>query len=161
EVTAQTSAGPHVVGDHAVATVAAKYYAGGGLPNAAVNWTVRASPGSFTPPNRSGYAFGPESSFWYRGRKPEEGVATWTAKTSSSGSHRLRIDYDGLEKPGPLSLYLSAQVTDVNRQAWNANTSLLVHPAEVYVGLKYPRGFVRAGDRLEVNAIASDLDGKL
>ncbi len=169
EVNAQTTSGPHVVGDHAVATVAATYYAGGGLPNADVNWTVHGTPGHFTPPNRSEYAFGPESQPFHGfgrggggGRGSEAPPAeTWTAKTSSSGAHRLRIDFDALEKPGPMSIQLDASVTDVNRQAWSAHASLLVHPADVYVGLKRPRGFVRAGDTLEIDTIVSDLDGKL
>jgi hypothetical protein len=36
---------------------------------------------------------------------------------------------------------------DVNRQAWNAATTLLVHPAELYVGLRSERTFVRANSR--------------
>jgi alpha-2-macroglobulin len=165
EVTAQTTSGPHVVGDHAVATVSATYYAGGGLPNADVNWTVRGTPGHFTPPNRSEYAFGPEGPVYGYGRMTRGGEApqaeTWTAKTSSAGAHRLRIDFDALEKPGPMSIQLDASVTDVNRQAWSAHASLLVHPADVYVGLKRPRGFVRAGEALAIDAIVTDLDGKL
>ena len=34
EVTAKSSEGPHLVGEHAIATVSATYYSGGGLPNA-------------------------------------------------------------------------------------------------------------------------------
>jgi uncharacterized protein YfaS (alpha-2-macroglobulin family) len=160
EVRAETTSGPHIVGGHAVATVSATYYAGGGLPNADVAWAVRATRGHFTPPNRALYAFGPET-VWSRGRREDPELETWTAKTSPSGSHRLRIDFDALERPGPLSLQLSATVTDVNRQAWAANANLLVHPAAVYVGLKAGRGFVSAGEPLQVEAIASDLEGKL
>jgi len=46
EVNAQTTSGPHIVGDHAVATVSATYYAGGGLPNADVNWNRARQPRS-------------------------------------------------------------------------------------------------------------------
>ena len=50
---------------------------------------------------------------------------------------------------------------DVNRQTWAANTSLLVHPASVYVGIKTPRTFVQKGEKMEIESIVSDLDGKL
>ena len=34
---------------------------------------------------------------------------------------------------------------DVNRQAWTATTSLLVHAADRYVGLRSERPFVQQG----------------
>ena len=64
EVSASASQGPHKVGGSANVTVKAKYYAGGGLPNAEVNWTVSSSVGSFTPPNRKGYVFGSWTPWW-------------------------------------------------------------------------------------------------
>ena len=167
EVNAETTSGPHLVGGHAVATVSATYFAGGGLPSADVAWTATSSPGSFTPPNRSEYAFGPElTAAWHRGHAVRgasegSGTATFTSKTGPTGAHRLRVDFDALERPRPLSIQLSASVVDVNRQSWTARASLLVHPANVYVGLKRPRGFVRGGDAIDVDAIVSDLDGKL
>ena len=41
----------------------------------------------------------------------------------------------------PVSVSAEASVMDVNRQAWNAQTGLLVHPADLYVGLRSPRTF--------------------
>ena len=48
---------------------------------------------------------------------------------------------------------------DVNRQAWAGTTSLLVHPAELYVGLRSERTFVQRGQPLEIEVIVTDLDG--
>jgi len=50
-------------------------------------------------------------------------------------------------------------VMDVNRQAWAGNTSLLVHPAELYVGLRSDKYFVERGIPLEIELIVTDLDG--
>ncbi len=52
-------------------------------------------------------------------------------------------------------------MTDVNRQAWTSTTTLLVHPADLYVGLRSERLFVQQGEPLVVSSIVSDLDGKL
>ncbi len=49
---------------------------------------------------------------------------------------------------------------DVNRQAWTSTARLLVHPADVYVGLRSPRLFVQPGERLFVESIVVDLDGR-
>ena len=40
----------------------------------------------------------------------------------------------------------AAAVTDVNRQTWSGESSLLVHPSELYVGVKTEQGFLTAGE---------------
>src|SRR5262249_35609610 len=52
-------------------------------------------------------------------------------------------------------------VSDVNRQTWSSSTTLLVHPADLYVGLKTENTFVQQGEPLRVDSIVTDLDGKL
>jgi uncharacterized protein YfaS (alpha-2-macroglobulin family) len=52
-----------------------------------------------------------------------------------------------------------ATVFDVNRQAWASTTSLLVHPADLYVGLHSERTFVERGEPLPIDLIVTDLDG--
>jgi uncharacterized protein YfaS (alpha-2-macroglobulin family) len=49
----------------------------------------------------------------------------------------------------------------VNRQTWAGQTSLLVHPASLYVGIRTPRTFVQKNEKIEVESIVSDIDGKL
>ena len=48
---------------------------------------------------------------------------------------------------------------DVNRQAWTSTTTLLVHPADLYIGLRSDRYFVGRGTPLKVDFIVTDLDG--
>ncbi|MDV7394926.1 hypothetical protein RZS08_26310, partial [Arthrospira platensis SPKY1] len=62
--------------------------------------------------------------------------------------------------PKPLSVVAEASVMDVNRQAWASSASLLVHPADVYVGLRTARYFVQKGAPMKVDFIVADLDGK-
>src|SRR5207237_5391451 len=49
----------------------------------------------------------------------------------------------------------------VNRQTWVSTTNLLVHPSELYVGLKIPRYFVNKGENINVESIVSGIDGNL
>ncbi|HEY8187296.1 MAG TPA: alpha-2-macroglobulin family protein [Pyrinomonadaceae bacterium] len=53
-----------------------------------------------------------------------------------------------------------ASVTDVNRQAWTATTAMLVHPADLYVGLRSDRLFVQQSEPLVIQSIVTDLDGQ-
>ncbi len=165
EVTARSTEGPQFVGKHAITTLNASYYSGGGLPDAPVSWSVTRSTVGFTPPNRGDYHFGPEPSFFWSWRsssskKNQIKTETWTAKTNPQGVHRLRIDFDALEPSYPMNLDIVGNVQDVNRQSWAGRTSMIVHPANVYSGVKLAKNFLRAGENIEVDGVIVDVDGK-
>lgn len=182
EVTARAeTAGPYFVGDSATVATTASYFAGGPLPNADVSWQVSASPGSYNPPNWPDFIFGTWTPWWfdYGGYYDEVYYAgdiaieepffppevdggyeqTFEGVTDANGEHYLQIDFESLDTPQPFSLRAQATVFDVNRQAWSAATNLLVHPADLYVGLRSETTFVRQGDPLEIAAIVTDIDG--
>jgi uncharacterized protein YfaS (alpha-2-macroglobulin family) len=173
--TSKETPGPFFVGDHAVVGVTASYFAGGPLPNADVTWNVTSSSSSYSPPNWAGFTFGTWTPWWYFfepayayaetsvgffGPEFEEGtVETFTGVTDAGGKHFLRIDFDDADEPTPFSVVAEATVMDVNRQAWASSSNLLVHPAEIYVGIRSQRTFVQRGTPLEIEAIATDVDG--
>ena len=59
-----------------------------------------------------------------------------------------------------MSVTANASVIDVNRQAWNASSSLIVHPSSYYVGVKTKKPFVEKGKPFDLDVIGVDLDGK-
>lgn len=156
------SEGPHFVGGHANVEVEAKYYSGGGLAQADVDWTVRANPTNYTPPNRGDFVFGRWVP-WWRGSDYYGGGSTQTfkGKTDAEGKHNLRIDFESVNPPRPYTITASSSVQDVNRQTWSSTTSLLVHPADLYVGIRSQRNFVQKGEDIKIESIVSDIDGKL
>ncbi|MGH9829538.1 MAG: MG2 domain-containing protein, partial [Blastocatellia bacterium] len=157
EVSASASDGTHFIGDHGEFTVKASYYAGGGLANAPVNWRVTSTPGYFTPPGRGDFTFGEWVPWWsFTGRTGgDTQVETFEGKTDFAGVHHLRIDFDSANPPRPYNVTAEASVTDVNRQAWSASASMLVHPADLYVGLRSHRTFVQPGEPLIVESIVT------
>ena len=161
EVTTAASEGPHIVGGHATLTVTASYYAGGGLPGAEVTWHVVSSPGRFVPPNRQEYSFGSATEWWERetARREPPRAESFRSLTDGDGRHRLRIDFDRVDPPQAMNVAAEATLIDVNRQAWTSGQVLLVHPSELYVGLKTPRSFVQMGDPMPVDVIVTNLDG--
>jgi len=149
--------------------VEAKYYAGGALPNADVTWQVTTSPGTYAPPNWSDFTFGNWKPWWwfydFYYQTPEgTQTQTFNGKTDASGTHYLNLDLnqkgDPAKDPQPQSVVAQATVMDVNRQAWSSSTSLLVHPADVYIGIRSDRYFVARGTPLEIDFIVTDLDGE-
>jgi uncharacterized protein YfaS (alpha-2-macroglobulin family) len=165
EVTARNeTSGPYMAGGFGVAAVEAKYYAGGPLPNADVTWQVSYTPSSYSPPNWSEFTFGTWRPWWYGDSydgRPNDGGQhkTFTGKTDATGTHYLRLDFD-MNNTSPVSILAEGTVMDVNRQAWSGTTSMLVHPAALYVGLRSERYFVERGTPLKVDFIVTDLDGK-
>jgi uncharacterized protein YfaS (alpha-2-macroglobulin family) len=182
EVSASPTSGPHFVGSFGQFTAKASYFSGGPLPNAEVSWRVTATAGSFTPPNQGKYTFVGWRPSWLRrsyrryGRRARYGrrryggghrggfktnTQTYAGRTDARGKHRLRIDFKSVLPAKPVVVRGAATIKDVNRQTWTTNTRLLVHPAKYYVGLRTKRYFVERGKPLEVQAIVSDIDGKL
>ena len=153
--------GPIFVGDSADISVAAKYFAGGGLQDAEVKWTVSSAQASFTPPNRDDYTFGRWVPWWtsqtYYGENNRKEI---TGRTDATGQHQIRIDFDSVRPAMTSTVVAQASVEDVNRQSWSSSAVLLVHPAKLYVGLKSERTFIQKGEPLVVQAIVTDLDGK-
>lgn len=161
EVGAQASPGPHFVGGKAVTTVRAAYFAGGVLPDAPVTWNVRATAGQFTPPGRDDFSFGTWRPWWRPwDERPASRTETFESRTDATGQHHLEIAFERVDPPEASQVEAEATVMDVNRQAWTSTARLLVHAAEVYVGLRSPRLFVQAGERLQVDSIVVDLDGR-
>lgn len=155
-----------LIGSDANVNLDAKYYSGGGLPGAPVTWNVTTAPGSYSPPGHEGYTFGSWTPWWdWHGRDLGEAEAapaskTFESRTDSSGKHYLKMDFLSVNPARPTVVTAEASVTDVNRQAWSASTSVLVHPSENYVGLKTKETFVEKGEPLEVELIAVDREGK-
>jgi uncharacterized protein YfaS (alpha-2-macroglobulin family) len=161
EITTRASEAPHFVGSFATATTTAAYFAGGGLPDTEVHWTVSSRPTNYTPPGRDDYTFGTFYPWW----RSDSQYGGWNSqafkgRTDAEGKHTLRIDFDGVQPARPSSVTAEARVQDVNRQTLAATTTLLVHPADVYVGLRSARTFVQKGEAFDISTIVTDLDGR-
>jgi len=71
---------------NATLTLAANYYAGGGLADSEVRWQVNATPASFTPPNRGDFTFGKWFPWWhYDDEPPDTPGESFTGVTDASG----------------------------------------------------------------------------
>jgi alpha-2-macroglobulin len=173
EVTARNeTTGPYFAGGSATVAVKASYYAGGALPNADVTWQVTSTPSSYSPPNWPDFSFGEWVPWWSMDMAPaakpfgpgggggDTKVETFTGQTDASGEHYLKLDFGQMGTPQPISVIAQASVMDVNRQAWAGTTTLLVHSADLYVGLRGQQVFVQQGTPLKVDFIVTDLDGK-
>jgi hypothetical protein len=178
EVTTSAGSGPHRRGESIAATAQADYYTGGPLGDAPVTWQVTTSEATYAPPGWDRFDFGRWVPWWFGGvfvddlvpfesepccPPPDEAkVESFTGRTDAAGAHHLDLrvgdldaDLDGL----PVTVRANAAVQDVNRQVIAGTTDLLVHPADLYVGLGGTDTFVREGEELTIDVIVTDIDG--
>ncbi len=165
------STGPYFVDGNAIVAVEAAYYAGGALPGADTTWTVTSNPTNYQPPNWSDFTFGVWTPWWYRFNPvsevyygdwengPSASSQVFEGQTDATGNHYLSMQFGGTGELRPQSVTAEAVVMDVNRQAWAGSTNLLVHPANLYVGLRSDRYFVERGQSLDIQLIVTDIDG--
>ncbi len=164
EVTAKSeSAAPFYVGNSATVSVEAKYYAGGGLVNSETNWNVTATPTDYTPPNRDDFTFGKFVPWWsesYESDSEQTTTETFKGATDGNGKHFLAMDFVAANPARPFTINAEARVQDVNRQTFASATTLLVHPSELYVGIRTGKTFVKPDETFRVEVITTDIDGR-
>lgn len=176
EVNAEiTTAEPRFAGDTLDISATAAFFAGGPISGSPIEWQVNGSPSTYSPPNWADFTFGIFVPWWLDfGRDLASdaefgggggfGAQTsefWSSTTDETGAHDLAVTVTTANKPRPVTITAAATVFDVNRQAITGRTSSLIHPAELYVGLRGPRSFVRADESIDVDVIVTDLDGEL
>jgi uncharacterized protein YfaS (alpha-2-macroglobulin family) len=167
EVSAQARPSTSEIGSRSVLTASASYFSGGPLAHARVDWSVSSSPTHYSPPGWDGYTFGTWTPWWPCQRwwshdevESNSNATSQETRTDSKGQSSLQVDFLSVDPPRPHSLSAQATVQDVNRQTWTSSTSVLVHPASLYVGLKSATTFVEKGKPLEMSLIVTDLEGQ-
>jgi uncharacterized protein YfaS (alpha-2-macroglobulin family) len=125
-------------GDTVKARVLARYLFGGAMPGAPVRWTAARTLDDYQPPNNAGFAFGVNTWEW-NDENPmpsTDVVGAGEAKTDGQGAVELIVGQ--AETPGGRSatLTIEAEVTDVNRQRIANRTSVHLHPAALYAGIR-------------------------
>lgn len=94
-------------------------------------------------------------------QSPEAGpIGSGEGKLDGRGAliHEVPLTLPGQRAPEVVSF--DAEVTDVSRQTAASNTSVVIHPADVYVGLEEPKShFLQAPTAFEPRAIVTTPDG--
>lgn len=163
EVTTKAeNAAPFFVGEKVTVSAVAKYYTGGFLKNSETKWNVTSRMANYTPPNRDDFTFGTFIPWWRHTNLPASSIGSqkFEGTTDENGDHRIELDLISANPARPYTVEAQAEIADVNRQIIASKTSLLVHPSTLYVGIRTPKNFVKPKEKLTVETITTDLDGK-
>ncbi|MGM9991327.1 MAG: Ig-like domain-containing protein [Candidatus Bruticola sp.] len=138
EVAAQTEGTDHFMGERVRVSAKASYFAGGAVSSSPVIWRAEARRTSYAPPGWHKFIFGQWRPWWSRFLEDDKVEAKHSLNlvTDSLGQSALDVSLGTAQPIEPISMSISAAVSDVNRQTWSDRTSFLVHPAKLYVGIK-------------------------
>lgn len=151
-----------VQGETLEAKVFSRYLFGGAMADAQVKWSVNRSSTVFSSDAAPDFTFA-QQTWWWDDEQPE-GTSGFFASGDgrANASGELSIAAGKVEAPGekPFIYTVEGEVTDVNRQAVAGRTSVMVHPAALYVGVRSSTGFMQAGNEYALDTVVVDTNGK-
>jgi len=151
-----------IAGDPLKQSIRAAYYFGMPVANAEVHWQVSATPFAFTWPADPRFQFGDTDGMRRGQQAPALDAPRSEGKGATDGDGRFTIDVPSNVDQDSTSqrFTIEATVTDSDRGEVSNRASVVVHKADVYLGLK-PRTYVgSAGRPQRIELIALDRDGQ-
>ena len=132
----------------------AAYFGGGALPDTKVKWAVQATPYAFHPPKWIDFRFGKE---FYN--FPQQTLKKSLETTSDKdGVSAVELKAISVSEPMSVSMRCEATFSDINRQTWSDNTTVIVHSARAFVGTKLVSS--PKGEKIRGKLIVTDDGGK-
>jgi uncharacterized protein YfaS (alpha-2-macroglobulin family) len=151
----------------------ANYYMGKPLSQAKVTWNAFRQVASDVPEQYSSYQFGdaPRWAHYGEDRDADEDEHDAHAKAEWTSSGENAVGEDGtltiemptpsaVETPLPQSVWVEAEVTDINEQTISASTHFTLPGPAFMLGLRSPGWFARAGMTASIEAIAITPEGE-
>ncbi|HMS59859.1 MAG TPA: alpha-2-macroglobulin family protein, partial [Tepidiformaceae bacterium] len=154
--------GSYANGDTIDSTATASFFFGGALAGAKTEWSVLASPYYVRMKGYEAYTFG-ETQRWRYG--PESVIrdpvrASGTAVTNAGGVASFGVPAVLKGDEGAQQFTLAATVTDQSAQAVANSTTVTVHPASLYAGVKTNAYIGFAGEASRADVVTVDTEGR-
>ncbi|MCC6557811.1 MAG: hypothetical protein IT372_33100, partial [Polyangiaceae bacterium] len=151
----------YVRGDRASWIARGDYLFGAPMSGAGARISVTRAETSFTPPGLEGFVVEERA---YFEALPEASQRSYEverkeAKLDDQGQTSVSAALAMPGQRGAEIVTAEAEITDVARQSLSSSSTALVHPAEIYVAIKDPELFVKAGDAVRPEILAVDPRG--
>jgi len=152
------------------ATVEVRYFFGGSVAQAPVQWNLLAERYVFKPPWGGGYTFtetdDPWQCFdcWWRPPSPPTPILSGRGTTDDAGRLTISIPaqlvgQDGKPLVHSMRLTLEATATGRDNQVISGRASWVMHQGDFYAGLRAGRYMGRAGEPFPIDLVAVDWQG--
>jgi len=159
-----TAPSPLVGGTEGDATVEVRYFFGGPVADAPVEWRVLSAPYRFEPAQFGRYDFSDEDDPWvcrwcWWWEPPAPDVVLSGSGTTDADGH-LTIALPTEVMTGGQRLTVEATVYGKDGQAISGRADVVVHQGEFYIGLAPQRYVGKAGEELAVDVVTVDWEGE-
>lgn len=158
------------------ATVDVKYLFGGPVANAPVTWNVLADAYRFAPDWATRFQFGEDSGgigrcweCWWQPAPPPMPILSGSGTTDAQGKLTITVPAGALDtiknanqepSAGSYTLTVEAVATGRDNQAIAGRSEIVVHAAEVYVGLAAQTYLGTSGKEQKIDIVTADTAGR-
>ncbi|MDD5628129.1 MAG: MG2 domain-containing protein [Elusimicrobia bacterium] len=147
----------YLVRDTYTAVLDGWYLFGAPMPEAPADWSLRLEPSGYEPPGYAGYDFSP--GWWRQEARAGRVAGSGAGRLDGQGKLQVRAFLDPAGSNGPLAAVLEAGVTSPERQRLFGRATAVVHPAELYFGIKPGSYFAEQGKDWSAQIVAVRPDG--
>ncbi len=145
-----------VQGDPVKSIIAASYYFGGAVSGADLSWSAIGESAYFNYTGPGRYTFSDETQDYFG----YADLGSGSAVTDANGQVIVTLENTQAPSIRPMTIALEGQVVDESGQYIAGRTSILAHPADVYVGLRTDRYFGRENVPVTLDLIAVTPDSE-
>ena len=150
----------YVDGEQIDAEVRARFFFGGPVNDQTVDWAVLSSPARIRVEGYERYSFSAYDRYWWA-EVDRPLRAQGSATTDASGDARIQAPAALDPGEGAQEFTISATVTDANAQVVANSTTVTVHPAAWYVGVRPESYIATAGKAARVHLVTVDVEGEI
>ena len=133
------------------------------LRNAAVQWSIQPTVAQYKPPGWDGFRFHDTNYLGLSSYNSDfyESPREFFVTSDSSGKSAIRIAFKGSQADRPTKYHCQAAIGGKDKPQQSNWLDILVHPADTYVGIKMRPVATSSGGQINVEVVATDLQGKI
>ena len=161
DVTVTTPGDAYVNGETIAVTAEASFFFGGAVQGAGVQWSVLSSPASLSSQEFARYSFSDYDYWNFIETNAEPVRLRGSGVTGTDGRVTFGVPATLLADEGPQEFTIAATVIDENGQALSASTSVTVHPADRYAGIRTTEWLGIAGEASTIELVTLTKEGAL
>ena len=150
----------YVNGDTIDVSTKASFFFGGGVAAAPVTWSILSAPYALQVKGYEQYSFS-DYDYYQQAVVKQPVRATGTATTGADGIAHFPVPAALIGDEGAQQFQISATITDTNAQAVANSTTVTVHPAALYAGIKPADYVATAGKDSEIDVVSVDTSGNI
>jgi uncharacterized protein YfaS (alpha-2-macroglobulin family) len=171
EVTVEADQPEVKLGQSNRAAVAVRYFFGGPVVDAPVQWNVIGETYEFSPPQFSRYSFSDTDDpwicryCWWRPSPPPEVLLSGSGRTDADGNLTIELPGEWADSAGQpithsLKLVVEATVSGADGQVISGRGEVIAHRSEMYVGLAAQQYVGQAQKEMSVDLVTVNWDAE-